>query len=120
MGSGGWVNFERESPQKWVNFERDSTAYRELPNQEWVNHSAGEYVRGDVHTNSIESFWSMFKRGFHGTYHHMGRQHLHRYVQEFEGRQNVREMDTIDQMETMVRRMERKRLKYSVLTGRET
>ncbi|MCY4139235.1 MAG: transposase, partial [Rhodobacteraceae bacterium] len=113
-------NFERESPQKWVNFERDSTTYRELPNQEWVNHSAGEYVRGDVHTNSIESFWSMFKRGFHGTYHHMGRQHLHRYVQEFEGRQNVREMDTIDQMETMVRRMERKRLKYSVLTGRET
>ena len=67
---------------------------------EAVNHSAGEYVRGMAHTNGIESFWSMLKRGYQGTYHKMSPKHLERYINEFSGRHNVREADTIDQMET--------------------
>ena len=45
---------------------------------EWVAHSTGEYVRGMAHTNGIESFWSLLKRGYHGTYHYMSFKHLHR------------------------------------------
>ena len=62
-----------------------------------VNHSVGEYVRGMAHTNGIESFWAMLKRGYHGTYLHMSAKHLDRYVTEFAGRHNVREANTIDQ-----------------------
>ena len=59
---------------------------------EWdtVNHSLGEYVRGDVHTNTIESYFSILKRGITGTYHHVSRQHLKRYLAEFDFRYNER------------------------------
>ena len=82
---------------------------------EAVNHSVGEYVRGMAHTNGVESFWAMLKRGFHGTYHRMSPKHLHRYVAEFAGRQGIRDMDTIDQMSYLVRGMSGKRLRYSEL-----
>jgi transposase len=55
-----------------------------------VNHSAGEYVRGPVHTNGIESFWSMLKRGINGTYIHVSSKHLQKYLWEFEYRHNLR------------------------------
>ena len=77
-----------------------------------MNHSAGEYVRGEAHTNGIESFWSMMKRGYQGTYHKMSPKHLDRYVSEFSGRHNVREKDTIDQMTGVVTGMAGKRLCY--------
>ena len=82
-----------------------------------VKHSSGEYVHYNVHTNGIESFWSMFKRGFYGTYHKMGVQHLQRYVNEFVGRHNVREFDTIEQMGRVVTGMAGKRLRYRDLVG---
>ena len=63
-----------------------------------VNHSAGEYMPGAVHTNGIESFWALIKRGLYGTYHHMSGQRLRRCLAEFRGRHNVRELDTADQM----------------------
>lgn len=64
---------------------------------ETVKHSAGEYVRNDAHTNTIDSFWALFKRGYHGVYHHMSRKHLPRYVDEFTFRFNRRagDMQTI-------------------------
>lgn len=80
-----------------------------------VNHSSGEYVRGHVHTNSIESFWSMLKRGYRGIYHKMSPKHLHRYVTEFVGRHNVRQLDTREQMRVLVQGMAGKSLRYNDL-----
>ena len=93
-------------------FSDDHYAYRTLPNHEMVKHSVGEYVRGQVHTNGIESFWALLKRGYYGTYHRMSFKHLQRYVNEFAGRHNVRPLDTIEQMKAVVVRMDGKRLRY--------
>ena len=90
--------------------------YQGMPfDHETVNHSISEYVRDQAHTNGIESFWSMLKRGYHGTYHHMSAKHLDRYVTEFSGRHNDREADTVDQMAGIVQGMVGKRLRYNDL-----
>lgn len=57
---------------------------------EFVDHSKFEFARGDVHTNTLEGFFSIFKRGLVGTYQHMDRKHLHRYLAEFDFRMNTR------------------------------
>ncbi len=84
---------------------------------ETVKHSAGEYVRGQAHTNGIESFWAMLKRGYHGTYHKMSKKHLQRYVAEFSGRHNLRPLDTKDQMEQVAYDLNGKRLRYKDLVA---
>ena len=63
---------------------------KEFASHETVKHSAKEYVRGDVHTNTVEGFFSIFKRGMKGVYQHCGEAHLHRYVAEFDFRYNNR------------------------------
>ena len=93
----------------------DHGGYEGLLNHETVHHSVKEYVNGQAHTNGIESFWAMLKRGYVGTYHRMSPKHLHRYVDEFAGRHNVRTADTIDQMRALVRSMDGKRLRYEDL-----
>ena len=80
-----------------------------------INHSVGEYVREKAHTNGIESFWAMLKRGYDGTYHKMSEKHLGRYVTEFAGRHNVRELDTIEQMKAVAKGMVGKKLLYKEL-----
>lgn len=55
-----------------------------------VNHSQDEYVRGDISTNSVESYFALFKRGMRGTYQHCDERHLHRYLAEFDFRHNAR------------------------------
>ena len=91
------------------------TALDSLYDHESVNHSVAEYVRGMAHTNGMESFWAMLKRGYQGVYHHMSPKHLHRYVNEFAGRHNMRGADTIDQMGALVSGMAGKRLTYREL-----
>ena len=87
--------------------------YHGLPfDHETVCHGVGEYVDGMAHTNGIESFWSMLKRGYQGTYHHMSAKHLDRYVMEFSGRHNDRDADTTEQMVKLARGMVGKRLTY--------
>ena len=82
-----------------------------------VAHSRGEYVNEEVHTNGIESFWALMKRGYYGTYHWMSPKHLHRYANEFTGRQNSRNFSTIDQMAQMAKRMEGHTLSFHDLTS---
>ena len=82
-------------------FTDEHRSYEGILNHEAVKHSVGEYVRGRVHANGVESFWAMFKRGFHGTYHRMSVAHLGRYVNEFAGRHNMRSLDTLDQLADM-------------------
>ncbi|OIQ78693.1 ISXO2-like transposase domain protein [mine drainage metagenome] len=65
--------------------------YMPLGQHETVDHSRGEYVRGDVHVNTLEGFFSVFKRGLVGVYQHMDKKHLQRYLAEFDFRQNTRE-----------------------------
>ena len=62
----------------------------EFASHKTVNHSAKEYVRGDAHTNTVEGFFSIFKRGIYGTYHHVSAAHLHRYLAEFDFRYSYR------------------------------
>ena len=95
----------------------DHRGYRGLPNHEAVKHSVGEYVDGMAHTNGIESFWAMLKRGYHGVYHRMSAKHLDRYVNEFSGRHNIRTEDTMDQMVSITRGLIGKRLRYRDLVA---
>lgn len=95
----------------------ENRAYDVVPNREAVAHGVGEYVRGQAHTNGIESFWSMLKRGYMGVYHYMSPKHLQRYVNAFAGKHNIRDMDTIDQMKETAGKMIGKRLRYRDLVS---
>jgi transposase-like protein len=70
-----------------------------------VKHNVGEYVCEQIHTNGIESFWAILKRGYYGIYHKWSEKHLQRYVNEYQSRFNLRETDMAE------------RVRYSVLGG---
>ena len=81
----------------------DAPVYDSLPfEHETVKHSVSEYVKGQAHTNGIESFWSMLKRAHKGTFHKISPKHLDRYVQEFASKHNMRDSDTLAQMRRTV------------------
>ncbi|MCB2263599.1 MAG: IS1595 family transposase [Candidatus Thiosymbion ectosymbiont of Robbea hypermnestra] len=82
---------------------------------EAVNHSAKEFVRGMAHTNGIESFWSLLKRGYYGVYHYMSNKHLNRYINEFSFRQDTAKVDTMQFIAMTVERMQGRRLTYAGL-----
>jgi transposase-like protein len=77
-----------------------------------VNHKALEYARGNWHTNSAENFFSIFKRGVIGTYHHLSEAHLHRYCREFDFRYNTRQMTDAERAAVAVQGGRGKRLFY--------
>ena len=93
----------------------DNSTYAGLDNHKSVNHSAWQYVDGMVHVNGMESFWALFRRGYTGTFHHLSRKHLHRYINEFAGRHNIRPRDTIDMMGRIAGCMAGHRLMYKTL-----
>lgn len=64
--------------------------------QSAVNHGIGEYVRGNVHTNGIESFWAILKRAHYGIFHQLSKKHLHRYVSEFVFKANTKGLPAFD------------------------
>ena len=105
-----------EGPNTKV-YTDDALTYHVLPNHETVKHSVGEYVRGKAHTNGVESFWSMLKRAYTGTFHKLSPKHLDRYVKEFAGKHNLRDLDTLAQMTAVVRRLAGKSLTYRALTA---
>ena len=108
---------QRTGPTTLV-FPDEAAVYNRLERpHEAVAHSVGEYVRDMAHTNGMESFWSLLKRGYTGIYHWMSVKHLGRYVTEFEGRHNNRPHDTLTQMAELVRGCIGKRLRYADLVA---
>ena len=89
-------------------------------NHDSVKHSISEYVRGNVHTNGMESVWSILKRSIHGTWHHVSPKHLGKYVNEATFRLNDGncEVDTIERMESLAGQIGNKRLPYAKLVRR--
>ncbi len=88
---------------------------KEFAEHETVRHSADEYVRGDVHSNSVEGYFGLFKKGMKGVYQHCGEKHLHRYLAEFDFRYNTRVRlgyGDLERAHLAVKGAEEKRLTY--------
>lgn len=108
-------NADRKSDLRTDESNVYKTVGREFASHETVNHKQDEYVRGDVHTNTIEGYFSVFKRGMKGVYQHCGEQHLQRYLNEFDFRYNNRIALGVDDTERTMRiaeGIEGKRLTY--------
>jgi len=82
-----------------------------------VNHHVREYVRGDVTTNQVENYFSQLKRSLDGTFHHVSREHLPRYLAEFDFRFSTRDLTDAQRMQRLIGRSGGKRLSYRPLTG---
>jgi hypothetical protein len=92
----------------------------EFAAHETVTHSRKEYVRGDVHTNSAEGYFGLFKKGMKGVYQHCGEKHLHRYLAEFDFRYNHRVRlgyGDVDRATLAVKGAEGKHLTYNQYNG---
>jgi transposase-like protein len=84
------ANIRRESKLMTDAAQQYRGIGQEFSDHDWVEHAAYEYVRGDVHTNTVEGYYSIFKRGMKGVYQHCKEKHLHRYLAEFDFRYNNR------------------------------
>jgi len=98
-----------------------SRVARQFDKHASVNHGAGEYVRGDVHTNTIEGYFSILKRGITGVYHSVSPEHLHRYLAEFDFRYSNREalgVNDIERSDLALKGIKGKRLTYATSRNR--
>ena len=84
-------------------------------NHDTVDHTREEYVRGNVHVNTLEGWFSLLKRGINGTFHHVSKKHLDRYIAEFTHRYNWRNANDIQRTVLAIRGAEGKRLYYKEL-----
>ena len=106
-------NIRAKTKRNAIIYTDESSAYLGINrHHETVKHSAGEYVRDMAHTNGLESFWALLKRGYDGIYHKMSNKHLDRYITEFEGRHNNRPKDTLTQLADLMRGCIGKRLRW--------
>jgi transposase-like protein len=107
-----------ELVDKYATLYTDEASHYKFLGRPWmgghqsVNHSAYEYARGTVHTNTVEGFFSILKRGLYGTYHSVSKKHLHRYLAEFEFRYNTRSLDDGSRTLQAIQKAEGKRLLY--------
>jgi len=85
---------------------------RDFASHEIVNHGAGEYVRGDVYTNTAEGYFSQLKRSIDGTHHHVSERHLGRYLGEFDFRYNTRKMKDGERTKQAIEQTAGRRLTY--------
>lgn len=106
------TNIDRASTLMTDNAHTYWAVGREFAKHGSTIHSLREYVKGDVHSNTAENFFSIFKRGVIGTYHHMSEAHLHRYCAEFDLRYNTRSMTDGERANVILSNMEGKRLTY--------
>lgn len=77
-----------------------------------VDHGAGEYVNGDIHTNTVEGWFALLKRGVTGTFHHVSEEHLNRYIDEFAFRYNRRDISDGERAVQAIKKVGGKRLMY--------
>lgn len=98
-------------------FTDDAAWYKRIGKEflahESVCHSRDEYVRGEIHTNTIENYFSILKRGLSGVYQHVSEQHLRRYIGEFDFRYNNREITDGERANVALRGIAGKRLRYT-------
>jgi hypothetical protein len=85
---------------------------RVFPKHDVIKHRIKEYVRGIVHTNSAEGYFSLLKRGLNGTFHHVSRRHLFRYCDEFDFRYNLRRVPDANRAAVLLSCSGGKRLAY--------
>jgi len=90
---------------------------RKFASHEHVVHHKLEYVRGDITTNTVEGFFGLLKRGVNGTYHHISKEHLHRYLAEFDFRYNNRKVEDEERTISAIAGFEGKRLMYKDSLG---
>jgi transposase-like protein len=93
---------------------------REFADHSTVNHSADEYVRGNAHTNTVESFFALLKRAVYGQFHHISEAHLHRYLAEADFKYNTRSalgIEDAERADTLLRGAKGKRLLYRQPSG---
>ena len=97
---------------EWVGYNKLKRVY----DHSVVKHNANQYVDGRIHTNTIEGFWSLLKRGIFGIYHFTSKKHLQMYVDEFVFRYNTRTITSENRFDLMLGNMEN-RLTYKILIG---
>ncbi len=103
---------EREARLMTDDFASYKGALKYVGSHDTIGHSRGVYARGDIHTNTVESYFATLKRGVNGTYHHISRAHLPRYLSEFDFRHNTRGLTDGCRTVTALAQSEGKRLTY--------
>ena len=106
------TNVDRASTLMTDNAHTYWAVGREFASHGSTIHSIREYVKGDIHSNTAENFFSIFKRGVIGTYHHMSEAHLHRYCVEFDFRYNTRKITDAERTVEALKGARGKRLTY--------
>ena len=92
----------------------------DMPGHESINHSEGEYARGEITTNHVEGYFSQLKRSIDGTHHHVSVEHLSRYLAEFDYRYSTRKLDDSTRMRMVIGSVTGRRLTYQPLASRDS
>ena len=106
------TNVDRKSKLMTDNFKGYTEVGREFAAHGVVSHSTGQYADGDKHSNTAENFFSIFKRGVIGTYHHLSEAHLGRYTAEFDFRYSTRKITDAERADAALKGIVGKRLTY--------